>query len=159
MWTHNSHNCPSHRGLAGQREDGLKLYMCGNVCVCSCVLYTTPHPPFLLLHSHGAELTRMNEGMVRNRARTSDYSRSELRDLDKKKLWRPSRSRNRQVHTTYNNSWLVLQNMSPSLVSARNNAPHCVTTTPAEFSVTAGSKTGANQICSQFVCWFSVWRL
>lgn len=35
----------------GQCEDGLKLYMCGNVCVSVCSI-----------HSHGTEFTGMNEG-------------------------------------------------------------------------------------------------
>lgn len=147
---------PRSRGSAWGRAE--TVYVWERVCVFLCALYDSPSS----LPTAPQSRRRVNPGewrMVRNRARTSDYSPSELSDLDKKKLWRSSRSRNRQVHTTYNNSWLVLQNMSPSLVCARNNAPHCVTTTPAEFSVTAGSKTGANQMCSQFVCWFSVWRL
>lgn len=145
---------PRSRGSAWGRAETVYVWE----CVCLCALYDSPSS----LPTAQQSRRRVNPGewrMVRNSARTSDYSRSELSDLDEKKLWRSSRSRNRQVHTTYNNSWLVLQNMSPSLVCARNNAPHCVTTTPAEFSVTAGSKTRANRICSQFVCWFSVWRL
>lgn len=49
---------PRSRGSAWGRAETVYVWE----CVCVCVLYTTPHPPFLLLHSHGAELTRVNEG-------------------------------------------------------------------------------------------------
>ena len=130
---------PRSRGSVWGRAE--TVYVWERVCVC-------------VLHTQSRHRVHRDEWRrVRNRARTSDYSPSGLSHLDKKKLWRSSGSQNRQVHTTYNNSWLVLQNMAGDFgAEIQNNAAHCVTTNPRRV-LSYCRKWNDNEPNMQPVCW------